>query len=410
MSGGEQAKNTLHENAVGWGIIAVVAAICVYFFWKYNADEIRNIIRWVRYGEMWVIHWFIMGIEKTGLIDGPYSILYNGEDRPWLGYFESVPQWHKSQLGNALGLIGTLAMKPVQILFVALMGLAALWCIFKGPNTQYRTRLGLEGLIERQAANFHVIAPFVDFNPSKQPPRPPGSPVPVELPPFAEALGPEEWLAFYQIPVPDGKIDEEAAAKAFQKQLIGRWKGPNALKPYQQILLAACCLKATRKRDEADEMMGRLALCWSAKKGLQLRRDRSLLSEARKILKTKSLAAKTLSMCNRHAFVTTALLRALDFARSEGGVFAPSQFVWVRAHDRILWYPLNNLGRHSYHMEAFGAMSHYKAEKLTNRPIPVPKMEGAVQNIVEYMKSKNVRPIPTLDYGASKKRGIKKAV
>ena len=277
-----------------------------------------------------------------------------------------------------------------------------------GPGTHFRTTLNIESLIHRQRKIFPVIAPFVDFDPSTQPPRPPGSPVPAELPAFAEALGPEEWLAYNNIPAPDGKIDRKAAARAFRKQLVARWKGPKALKPYQQVLLAAFCLKAARKRNESDRMLARLAECWSFKKGLKL--DRKLVSEARAVLKNKDLAGKTLAKANQHAFVTTALMRALATAREEGGVCAPAQFVWLRAHDRTLWYPLNNLGRQSFHLEAFGAMSHYRVEKMTQRPIPVPKMEDALTSISEYMASNKARPIPQLDYTHSKKRGVKKAV
>lgn len=409
MAGGQQAENTLYENALGWGLLLTIVIICALIFWYYNAPEVRNIIRWIRYGEMWMISWFIMGLEMLGLWDGQYTITHDGKELPWMGYFHSIPGWEKPQLENAIGLINAMAMQPVRLIFVAICALAALWCIFRGPQTDYRTRLGLEGLIGRQAKSFPIITPFVDFNPCNQPPRAPGTPVPVELPLFAEPLGPEEWLAYNQIPIPDGKIDEEMAARKFQGQLIARWKGPNALKPYQQILLAAFCLKASRKREDADHLLGRIALCWSAKSGLKLNKDRKLLSEARKILKNKDLAGGTLKICNQHAFVTTALIRALAFARSEGGVLAPSQFVWLRGHDRTLWYPLNNLGRHSFHMEALGAMSHYKAEKLTMRPIPIPKVEGAVETIISYMSSQNARPIPALDYSLSEKRGIKKA-
>lgn len=390
-------------------MLLVLAAVLMWIFWKYNAPEIRNVLRWIRFGEMWLISWFIMAGEMIGLYDGQYTVDMNGEKLPWMGYFKAIPTWEKNQLTNAMHLINTLTMQPLRIGFTILAALGALWCIFRGPKTDFRTRLGLEGLINRQAENFPVITPFVEFNPCNQPPRAPGSPVPVELPIFAEALGPEEWLAYTGNTAPDGKIDETVATKNFQKQLIGRWKGPNALKPYQQILLATFCLKASRHREESDAMLSRIAQCWSEKKGLQLRKDRKLLSEARNILKNKDLAAGTLKVCNQHAFVTTALARALAFARSEGGVLAPAQFAWLRGHDRTLWYPLNNLGRHSFHMEALGAMSHYKAEKLTQRPIPIPKMEDAVQTITEYMSSKNARPIPALDYSMSKTRGIKKA-
>ncbi|MCB9982993.1 MAG: type IV secretion system protein [Rhodospirillales bacterium] len=412
-----------------------VMSVVVWLFWYYQSDEVRNIIRWIRYAEAWVLQWFILAGETIGLIESPYKVfifgreisfwdILNGNEEivrqqlargeiatPQRSLYFGMANYNKAALTiNHLELFTAATMGPMRIAIVTFVGLGALWCIFKGPQTHYRSRLGLEGLIHRQSKNFPVIAPFADFNPSTQPPRPPGSPVPAELPAFAEALGPEEWLAYNNIPAPDGKIDEEVATKAFMRQLYGRWKGPLALKPYQQVLLAAFCLKASRKRGESDDMLGRLAMCWSHKNGLQLSRDKFLLKEARKILKNKDLSTSTLSKCNQHAFVTTALLRALATAREEGGVLAPAQFVWLRGHDRTLWYPLNNLGRQSYHLEAIGAMSHYKAEKMTQRPIPVPKLADAVETISEYMGSRRARPIPQLDYSKSSKRGVKKAI
>ncbi len=412
MAGGQQAENTLHENAIGWSIMLVVLGVLVWLFWYYQSDEVRNLVRWIRYGEMWLVYGFIEIGNLLGIFgDEGYKIFYQGKEFDWKSGFDATPEYDKQQLTYFhLAFFNALAMQPMRIALFAICCLGGLWCMFNGPRTHYRTRMGLEALIKRQAANFPVIAPFVDFNPAMQPPRPPGSPVPAELPCFAEALGPEEWLAYYNIPAPDGAIDQEAAAKTFKKQLIGRWKGPMALKPYQQILLATFCLKASRKRDQSDEMLGRLALCWTFKGGLKLGKDKTLLKEARKILKNKDLSGSVLSKCNQHAFVTTAMLRGLATAREEGGVLAPATFAWLRGHDRTLWYPMNNLGRQSFHIEAMGAMSHYKAEKMTQRPIPVPKVEHAVETIIEYMTSKRARPIPQLDYSQSSKRGVKKAV
>lgn len=157
-------------------------------------------------------------------------------------------------------------------------------------------------------------------------------------------------------------------------------------------------------------MLGRIASCWTFKHGLRLNKDKTLLKEARAILKNPKISGETLTNCNQHAYVVTALLRALVTAREEGGVLAPAQFAWLRGYDRKLWYPLNNIGRQSFHLEALGAMSHYVSEKRTSRPIPVPKMEGALHTISEYMRSARARPIPQLDYSNSKKRSVKKAV
>lgn len=414
MSSGQQSSDTLHDNAIGWGILLVVLGVLVWLFWIYFHVEVRDMVRWIRFAEMWVLSWFLPEDYMFQYRGNEYSFFknLNGYENKGI-YYPGVAEHEARKLTYThLAIFGAMTMQPLRLPIVVMLGLAAMWCMTSGPRTMYRRKMGLEELITFQSTNFNVTAPFARFNPSTQPPRPPGSPVPAELPPFAEALGPEEWLAYNSINPKDGKIeDSEDDIKAhFAEQLGPRWQGPNALADYKQVLLAAFCLKASRKRVPSDDMLGRLAKCWGIKGGMDLKKDPKLLREARSVLNDKKLAGSTLAQANRHAFETTALLRALSYAREEGGVLAPAQFVWLRAHDRTLWYPLNNMGRQSFHMEALGAMSHFKAERLTQRPIPVPKLDHAYQTLIEYMKSTKARPIPALDYSKSKKRGVKKAV
>lgn len=401
-NGQQQSGDTLYENGIGWALMLGILGFLLWVFWFFYAVEIREMVRWIRYGEAWLVSWFL-GSE--------YKILFEGKEYGFHASLDAVPDYPKEKLKfQHLALFSALAMQPWKVPFLVLIGSGGLWCMFLGPNTQHRRRMTLDDLIEVQSQIFPIISPFVKFNPSTQPPRPPGAPVPVELPLFAEALGPEEWLAYNSIQTPDGKIEEGSASRAFREQLGAPWRGIKGLDGYKLILLAAFCLKASRKREQGDDMLGRLAQCWSMNNGLNLGKDKKLLKEAAKILKNKELSGATLAQANRHAFETTAILRAMQYAREEGGVLAPAQFVWLRAYNRPLWYPLNNLGRQSFHMEALGAMSHFKAEKMTQRPIPVAKVGHAVQTIQEYMKSGTARPIPQLDYSQSKKRGIKKAV
>ncbi len=379
----------------------VILAVLAWVFWYFFEVDVRNGVRWIRYGEMWIIDLFV---------NDDYTIPYQGQELNFKQGMENTPQWVAEDLRREhLSYFAALTMHPLKFFFMGLLGIGAIIVYFKGPRTGFRKTMSIETIVSRHSGMFPVISPFINFNPAMQPPRPPGSPVPAELPLFAEALGPEEWIAYNGIPIPDGIINEAAATRAFHKQLGQRWKGANALPPYKQILLAAFCLKASRKRDRADDLLGRLATCWSEKNGINLRHDKKLFKEAKAILSDKKLSKLVLGKINHHAFETTAMMRALAVAREEGGVMAPAQFVWLRAHDRTLWYPLNNMGRQSYHMEALGAMAHFKAEKLTDRPIPVPKLASAVGIIQEYMSTSKARPIPKLDYGKSKKRGIKKA-
>lgn len=311
----------------------------------------------------------------------------------------------KYELWNIIKATTAVVLMPLRWFFSLFFGLMIYYVWFFGPTSHHRKRFDLDGLIDVQSETFKVINPIADFNPSDMPPRAPGSPVPAELPLFAEALSPEEWVAFNKIPITDGELDREGAAKAFEKQLGKRWQGAQKLPPYMQVLLAACALKAKRKRSESDDMLGRLASCWNHKSGLKLSRDSSLLGEARKILRNKDIAGSTLKKCNRHAYVITALLGALDHARSEGGVLAPAQFLWLRGEDRESWYPLNNLGRKTYHAEAMGVMSHYRAEKQVQRPIPKAMVDDAVKTLSAYLSDKTIaQPIPQLDFSMIKNK------
>lgn len=403
MSGGQQ--HTTHDTALGWIILSGIALALFALFWYFFSDLVKSAFRWWRWLEMWLLSFFIEDGHQITYTDSTGKV-HSVDFYTWL---DAIPNLDAAVLdGQTLAIISSLAMEPLKIPFVIMVGLMAFWAITRGPGTQYRNKYNLDGLIGAQSKMFPIISPFISFNPSNQPTRPPGSPVPAELPSFAEALGPEEWISYNQIPIPDGNLNERATYIAFARQLGPRWKGPLKLSPDRQVMLAAFCLKASRKRKESDDMMGRLALCWSHKKGLQLSKDKYLLKDARKVLRDRKLSGTVLASCNQHAFQTTAMLRALQTAREEGGVLASAQFVWLRAHDRALWYPLNNLGRQSFHIEALGAMCHFKAERRTQRPIPKPKVDGAITTITEYMASPRARPVPQLDYSGTKRGGVKK--
>ena len=393
-------KDTGTTLAVGWMLMGIVFLFIGIVIWYFNKYEMMDAARWVR--------WFFMQLVDPFIADDKV-VMVGRDGRPiTFEQFEyllyTLP---KAKLTPELiGIASTIAMTPLRVLFSAVLVLMSLWVMFYGPYTHYRRRYDLSGLIRAQCHAFPYIAPFIEFDPSKQPVRPPGAPVPAELPPFAEALAPEEWIAFNTIPTLTGReIDQAAAAAAFAKQLGKPWRGWTYLAPYRQVLLAAFCLKAARKRKDGDAMLGELAKCWVNGK---LNLNGKLLRQARSVLRNRDLVGNTIARCNNHAFETTAMMRALATAREEGGVLAPATFVWLRAYDRTLWYPLNNLGRQAYHMEALGALCHFKAEKMSGRPVVRPKVEGAVESLAEYMRSMRARPVPQLDYSRSKNRGIKK--
>jgi intracellular multiplication protein IcmP len=349
---------------------------------------------WVRLGELYL----------GGLIHGNnHQVGYPGLPNQTIGSWKN---WllvaDVRQIDNyAIAVSTRVAVTPIRFVFIGIMALLALFVMFKGPGTQYRRRMGLEGLMREQAKSFKAIVPFLKFDPRKQPFRAPGAPVPAELPIFAEALSPEEWLAFHEISYTGGQIDINRAWSALAQQLGNRWQGPLKLPLHAQGLYAACALKHVRKRKDCEALLNEMSVAWSADKGLRL--PAKVKAQIRKIIKDPKIGGLLEPYANQHAYETTALLRCLQRARQEGGVVAPAEFLWLRGHDRNLWYPLNNLGRKSYHAEAAGAMVHFTNELIAGQKIPTPRFDEVIRGMEAYMKSGSARNIPELDKKA--KRG-----
>jgi intracellular multiplication protein IcmP len=275
---------------------------------------------------------------------------------------------------------------------MGIMALMALIATMYGPGTHFRRRMNLEALMAEQAKSFPYIQPFLKFDPRKLPFRAPGQPVPAQLPPFSEALAPEEWLAFHEIKLNGGLIDRNKSYQALAVQLGNRWQGPDKLPLHAQGLYAVFALKHVRKRKEAEQMLAQMALCWSYDKGF--RPSGKLKSQIKSTIRNPKVGGALLKYADQHAWETTAMARCLTRAREEGGVIAPAEFLWLRGQDRTLWYPLNNLGRKSYCVEAVGALVHYTNELIAGQKIPMPRFDEVISGFEKYMKSGAARAIP----------------
>ena len=302
---------------------------------------------------------------------------------------------------DSLGFIGRYVgyyLKWIVFLACAAFGYIAM---FVSKRNCFKTRHSLESFIKAQVGIWPVISPIVNFNPSKVSARILGSKVPDKIPLFAEALAPEEWIAYHRIAVVNGVPDRESVRRAFLKQLGPRWNGFQDLPPHQLALFAAFALKGVQKRDESDDFLGRISLCWSSGKGFRLTPE--LTAEIKKILKDPEVGGKALEVLSKHAYRTTAMLGALKWARYMGGVLAAAQFLWVRGVDRELWYALNNLGRRSFHSEGAGAIAHYMAEEAAQKALPTPRLDTAIVTLNIYMGGDTPVQVPSREEPAQAK-------
>lgn len=279
---------------------------------------------------------------------------------------------------------------------VILIGLAII-ILFTHPYARFKNRHTLESLLRTQAISWPVITPFIKYNPATPDnQRAPGARVPLELPIFSEALYPEEWMAYHRIRIVNGVPDRDQIRRALLAQLGDRFDGLDNLPEHLYCLLAAFALKGARKRKECDDLLGEIAKCWTSEGGFKP--SSAVKSTAARTLNDGKIVEPLLEVMNRHAYVATAFLATLAWARRQGGVLAPAQFVWLRGEHRDMWYPLNNMGRRAFHVEAAGAMAHYQAEVESSRALTMPRLDAAVVSIVQYISETRAR-IPEIEGG-----------
>lgn len=375
------AKDKTHDLPVLVAITIFVIVLFCILFWMVFSTQISSGIRWIR----------VMELSLVSLFTDRYDVL--------LAQLKALAPQDIRPI--YLFRMTEVTMEVYQYPIMGILMVMAIISYFIKDRHPFARRFDLEGIAKEQADAFPVTMPIIKFNPLAANHRPPGSPVPERLPPFAEALSPEEWVSHNDIPMQNGVIDRDATRLAFAKQLGGRWKGVGRLPLYARALFAAFAMKAHGKRTESDEFLGELARHWEPGRGLVL--PSGLRKEIDRIIADPKLGRVLEKIAAQHSFTTPALLRCLNMAREQGGVLAPAQFLWLRAVDRSLWYAMNNLGRGAVHIEGAGAMAHYRAEKSAGKPIPNPLIETAIDGLMNYLKENYVTQFPAKEYAGRNK-------
>lgn len=406
MAGGAPRQD---DAEITMALLVVIAFLFLWAFWSYAKQPLVEGIRWIKWAEISVFQLIDPSLAKERRL---LETLNNDQNEVrrlsaelekekrkftvdgWIHEKLLAPEvlWHASNR------VGEYLRWPV-ILYLFGSGIFYMYFSFRN---RFKNHYDLEGLIKVQVQTWPVITPIVDFNPITDNARKPGEPVPVDLPTFSEAMSPEEWVAYNRIPIVNKVPDKDALRRAYQAQLGPRWTGVGCLTVAQRCLFAAFALKGAQKRKESDKLMGEIARCWNHKTDFSPTPE--VLAEVDKVIKDPKIGGEAAKIAEKFAWRTTALLGVLKFARERGGVLAPASFLWLRGHDRALWYPLNNLGRRSFHAEAAGAMGHYMAEKNAGRPLPIPRFETAILTITQYWGINNP-VVPPLEEGKDKKKG-----
>lgn len=379
------------QPMISFGVLIVAVLFLFWVMWRLYEMEILAVLRYVRLLELYIINITSLG-DYNSLIDIVKPAWLGGSTDPYNEIFT------RAKFLATTEAVAQYIRWPAAIILFLWGG----YSMFFSPRGRLKNEYTLEGLIKVQAKIWPIIRPIVSFNPAKSSARAAGDAVPTSLPLFAEALSPEEWLAYHNINLVNGLPEREAVRKALIAQLGPRWTGVDNLPAHQRALFAAFALKGAQKRVESDDLLGEIACCWSAEGGFKI--SLAVAKKVDGIIADPEIGGKAQTIAQNFAYRTTALLGVLRWGRSMGGVLAPAAFIWLRGEDRSLWYPLNNLGRRSYHSEAAGAMAHFMAELAAKKPLPIPRIETALITINQYLANNQVQ-IPPRATGEKRKSG-----
>ncbi|NDC56339.1 MAG: hypothetical protein EBZ69_05970, partial [Alphaproteobacteria bacterium] len=246
-------------------LLIFVVAVMGWAIWYFGKEYILLGLKWFRWVELNIIY-FLTGDESVKrVLDWLYVATPSREE----GVSETTMRLRlfTADMG---ALVATKVNEFFRWLAVPIIFGLGLYAGVFSPKVGFKTRYDLEGLMRQQAKVWPVIKPILSFNPAQHAARKLGGPVPAKLPTFAEALSPEEWVAYHRIAVQGNLPDRELTRRALTQQLGPRWQGPHKLPMYMMGLYAAFALQGMQKRDEALKLLNDLSECWTLERGIQI--------------------------------------------------------------------------------------------------------------------------------------------
>lgn len=343
------------DSTFGMVLMFAVIGFAVYMLYRHNKEAVHHVIMAIRMGEL----------HAASLFTNYYDPLINDLKRVKPGDM----QW------KDIIVVSRYTGKFMAPITMAILSGLSVYILFKHPNSLYKRKLNLIFLMKYQAREWAAIAPVVKADPLND-----------KTGQWLEALNPHEWVQRHGIELIEKAPNRDAARSAFARQLRRPWNGLKDAPIHVKALIVAFALRGGKKGDECYDLLGKLSRGWANHGSVAkaVAKDGELAKIIRKYSSDPAIMAPALDVARRHAWTETALAAVLTWARGQGGVLASADFIWLRAEDRGLWYVMNSVGRHTSHVEAAGAMAHWKAEQVTKRPMPEPDVDEAVFGLEEY--------------------------
>lgn len=191
------------------------------------------------------------------------------------------------------------------------------------------------------------------------------------------------------------RLHRERAGLVFIKQLGQPWRGINDLRPHEKALFAIFAMRIASDEGGVPDTTIAAVIAESTKLAERLAGDIAAkkpdYSWVKPVLARVVNSQKVAKIVGRHAYVNTVMV-AMYFEAKLKGILPPNLFLWLKPHDRRLWYVLHGeceqpgavaVKGDTWFPECSGVYSHYLAERKAHRRLTTPYVKGAVDALEE---------------------------
>jgi intracellular multiplication protein IcmP len=180
------------------------------------------------------------------------------------------------------------------------------------------------------------------------------------------------------------RLDKAKSRQIFALQMGPAWSGLEDMPPYALALFAIFAARGEGDAKGARKLLRQISA--SAGEGVLNFGGTRLL-----LFKHVRSSQKVGRAVGPHAYLYTVMASMLELSREEG-VLSVSEFLWLKAVDRQLWYMLSSVGRTTAFVEVSAPYSHWLVEKRLRRPLKVPVFDQAIEALDDALSNIVIDP------------------
>lgn len=347
-----------------WAIVIIMAAVLltwyfgrVYitqFMYQIKLYEIEGIKYVVNYWNQWVTNWNLPLTFNTSKLQVWVNQIHDG----------TIVKDYKT-MSRILTDVGMYIRYPVSVILAIL----AVIVYSKNVGMKFKTVFNMKRIRVLEKDNWPQITPVIKHDLSASD---------IDKGPWAMAMTPMEFCKKHNLLKekkddngrPAVEVITGSARQVFIQQLGGLWGNPATLPIYAKALFGVFAACGNEDRDSGFKLLHQIDVSSGTGK---------LNFDGAEKLFMKHINSKlVVKVLQKHAYVFTVFASMFKLARTDG-VFAASEFLWLKPIDRKLWYILDNVGRQTAFVEVAGAYAHWLAEKKWGAPLRSPMVDEAVK-------------------------------